>query len=406
MTDLPKNFCYAPFVHMYVHSNEGERVCCMSTEETMVSSTTELDLSKRWTSEHLTSVRQDFLDNKRPSMCSKCFDLEDKGGHSDRHRFTNNYAQFNIVPNVATGNQYNTPIDIDIRPGNLCNLGCRMCGPASSTTIQKEIKKGIQDNSKIDLIFGDGDVTESNVLRVQENVEFLLQNVDKGRRIKFLGGEPTIMPEVDAFLDTLIERDLLDVPINFTTNCTNDNKRFIDKISKFSEISFNYSVDGTGKTVEYIRHPVKFKSINKNIRVYHSLALYGEISYTLQAYNLFNLHEMLEWSSEIGVYTRPELLTMPEPLSCLSIPKKVRDKRIRLLIRMLDDIDKGELNRTHMKKKVIPVLERLYYDDRELSPVGIARHTKILDKSRNQHIKDYIPEVWDFIKEEYNAIQL
>ena len=140
--------------------------------------------------------------------------------------------------------------------------------------------------------------------------------------------------------------------------------------------------------------------------MYHSLALYGEISYTLQAYNLFNLHEMLEWSSEIGVYTRPELLTMPEPLSCLSIPKKVRDKRIRLLIRMLDDMDKGELNRTHIKKKVVPVLERLYYDDRELSPVGIARHTKILDKSRNQHIKDYIPEVWDFIKEEYDAIQL
>ena len=58
MTNLPKKFCMAPFVHMYVHSNEAERVCCMSTEETMVSSTTELDLSKRWTSEHLKKYKK------------------------------------------------------------------------------------------------------------------------------------------------------------------------------------------------------------------------------------------------------------------------------------------------------------------------------------------------------------
>ena len=404
MTDLPKNFCYAPFVHMYVHSNEGERVCCMSTDEmnNVVKDLTELDLKKRWTNEYLTGIRQDFLDDKRPSMCNKCFDLEDNGGVSDRIRFANSYETLGIIPNLKTGNQYGSPIDLDIRPGNLCNLGCRMCGPVASSTIQKEVKK----DTTLEPVFGRGNIRESNVLQREHNIEFLLENADKGKRVKFLGGEPTIMPEVDKFLDILIERNMLDVPIHFTTNCTNDNKRFINKISKFSEISFNYSIDGTSKTVEYIRHPVKFNSINKNIRTYHSLASYGEISYTLQAYNLFNLHEMLKWSSEIGVYTRPELLITPETLSCLSIPKKIRDKRIRLLMRILDDMDKGDLNRTHIKKKVIPVLERLYYDDREFPIADLAHRTKIVDKSRNQHIKDYIPEVWDFIKEEYDAIQL
>ena len=38
------NFCIAPFVHMYVHSNEGQRVCCMSTENTLVTDDLELDL--------------------------------------------------------------------------------------------------------------------------------------------------------------------------------------------------------------------------------------------------------------------------------------------------------------------------------------------------------------------------
>ena len=38
------NFCAAPFVHMYVHSNEGQRVCCMSTENSLVTDNLDLDL--------------------------------------------------------------------------------------------------------------------------------------------------------------------------------------------------------------------------------------------------------------------------------------------------------------------------------------------------------------------------
>ena len=40
------------------------------------------------------------------------------------------------------------------------------------------------------------------------------------------------MPEVDRMLDILIEKNLTHVPLHFTTNCTNNNKRFIDKIIK------------------------------------------------------------------------------------------------------------------------------------------------------------------------------
>ena len=402
MTNLPKKFCMAPFVHMYVHSNEAERVCCMSTEETMVSSTTELDLSKRWTSEHLKNIRRQFLTNKEPDICSKCFANERAGGTSDRMRFNDMYDR-EIVPNVETGNQYGSPIDLDIRPGNLCNLGCRMCGPISSSIIQKETQK----NPIMQRIMGKGDIVTTDVLNNPENLEFLLENADKGRRVKFLGGEPTIMPEVDKFLDILIERDMLDVPIHFTTNCTNGNKRFIDKISKFSEISFNYSIDGTGKTVEYIRNPVKFNSINTNIQTYAGIATHGEISFTLQAYNFFNLVDTIKWSSALDISLRPEILMRPDPLSYKSIPLKIRRKRIPLMIKMIEDIPlSGSISRTQVKLKALPALERIYADDEEYSPQHIARHTKIIDTVRKQHIKDYVPEVWDFIKEEYHAIQI
>ncbi len=392
----------APFVHQYVHSNETERVCCMTTEEGPVRPNEELDLKKRWNGEHLKNIRRQFLTNKEPDICTKCFSNERVGGISDRMRFNDMYVG-KINPDVITGNQYGSPIDLDIRPGNLCNLGCRMCGPISSTTIQKETQK----NPIMQHIMGRGDIETTDVLKNAKNLEFLLRNVDKGQRIKFLGGEPTIMPEVDEFLNILMERNLLDVPLHFTTNCTNGNKRFIDKISKFNKVSFNYSVDGIGEVVEYIRHPVKFNSINTNIQTYAAIAAHGEISFTLQAYNFFNLVDTIKWSSALDISLRPELLMHPDPLSYKSIPLKIRRKRIPLMIKMIEDIPlSGSISRTQVKQKAMPALERIYADKEEYSLQNLARHTKIIDTVRKQHIKDYVPEVWDFIKEEYHAIQL
>ena len=97
----------------------------------------------------------------------------------------------------------------------------------------------------------------------------------------------------------------------------------------------------------------------------------------------------------------------PDPLSYKSIPLKIRRKRIPLIIKMIEDIPlSGSISRTQVKLKVLPVLERMYEDKEEYSPQHIALHTKIIDTVRKQHIKDYVPEVWDFIKEEYDAIQL
>ena len=392
----------APFVHMYVHSNESERVCCMTTEEGGIRLNEELDLTKRWNSEHLKNIRRQFLTNREPDICTKCFSNERAGGISDRMRFNDMYVG-EINPDVVTGNQYGSPIDLDIRPGNLCNLGCRMCGPISSSTIQKETQK----NPLMHDIMGKGDIVTTDVLKNANNLEFLLRNADKGKRIKFLGGEPTIMPEVDEFLNILMERNMVDVPLHFTTNCTNGNKRFIDKISKFNKVSFNYSVDGIGKVVEYIRYPVKFNSINTNIQTYAAIAVHGEISFTLQAYNFFNLVDTIKWSSALDISLRPEILMHPDPLSYKSIPLKIRRKRIPLMIKMIEDIPlSGSISRTQVKLKALPVLERIYEDNEEYSLHDIARHTKIIDTVRKQHIKDYVPEVWDFIKEEYHAIQL
>lgn len=398
------NFCVAPFVHMYVHGNEGQRVCCMSTEQNLVTDSTELDLKKRWSNDYYKEFRKKFLRNERPDVCVKCYDLEKAGGKSDRMNFNDTYLKY-IEPDIETGNQYNAPVDLDIRPGNMCNLKCRMCGPISSSQFEKEL---IENQEMLGPFLGKSAIRKSDVLASEHNIEFLLEAADKGDRIKFLGGEPTIMPEVDKFLDILIEKEYFDVPLHFTTNCTNNNKRFTDKLSKFNSIAFNYSIDGTDKVVEYIRTPVKFATINTTVPIYNKIARFNkyidspdvEISFTWQAYNFFNLYDTVVWAKSHGVTTRPEVLRAPEWDSIRSIPWSIRKPYLEYLINTF------ETWKDNYSERVLPPLRHALSDDAEYHPKHLARATKRFDKVRNQHIKDYIPQVWDIIKKDYDDLQI
>ena len=57
-------------------------------------------------------------------------------------------------------------------------------------------------------------------------------------------------------------------------------------------------------------------------------------------------------------------------------------------------------------KKLEPVLLIMYNDDEEYDLKNFVKSTKLFDKSRNQHIKNYIPEVWEIIKGDYDALQI
>ena len=392
-----KTFCPAPFVHMYVHKNEDIKICCVTTENKLASASTEIDLEKRWKSDYYKNIRQQFLNGEEPDICSKCFAIEKHNGISDRI-YLNSIYQDILEPNIETGNQYNSPIELDIRPGNLCNLKCRMCGPHSSSQLEKETLQ----HSNLFKGFHSKIYNTEGVFS-EKNLNFLLKNVDKGKQIKFLGGEPTIMPEVSDILDKLIATDNTNVRIHITTNCTNTTEQFMNKLKQFRHLSFNYSIDGTNKVVEYIRHPVKFDIIEKNIRLYKNIAEDDNISFVFQAYNLFNLYDTIKWAADIGIRVRTELLESPDWCSILHIPKEIRDKELYKTKELMLNEEYSEWI-TDPNNIILSTIDRILTDDRELDTWEFAKVTKFFDKIRKQHIKDYIPEIWEIIKEEYESI--
>ena len=217
------------------------------------------------------------------------------------------------------------------------------------------------------------------------------------------------MPEVDRILDILIERDRTDTDIFFTTNLTNTNKNFLDKISNFRETKWNISMDGINKTLEYIRYPVKWYSLQKNLIKLSQLGNIAKtipISYTLQAYNIFDLEHTIRWAhnrnkeNEVKLYVDPDILVHPKFFSYNVLPKDVRDKAVEKILKMPELEEQDTLNKIRTR------VEYILNDETKGHLKTFANATKRFDISRKQHIKDYIPELWEVIEKDYNDIQV
>lgn len=411
-----KVFCPAPFVHFFVHSSDVPKPCCAAEiYDTWKTPKVVRGLRDEWESYHYTELRQAMIDGKKSDICKRCYAGEETGGISDRINMFDQYMRItpDLEINIENGNEYGSPLDLDLRPGNLCNLQCRMCGPASSSQFNKEVKK----NTKLINFIEPFDEEFESVWASNRNLEFLLENIDKGiKRIKFLGGEPTIMPEVDRIMDYLIEHNKTDIQLFFTSNLTNTNNKFLDKISQFESVMFNLSMDGVGKTLEYIRYPVNWYSLQKNLSKIAQLPNVVrriDISFTLQAYNLHNLKDTLTWVAEYNerasksspkstksrLCISPENLTHPSHFSYRSLPKNYRDN----IIRDIMSSDVYQHHEHHVTHKLQSRLEFILNDDEEYNMFNFADATFRLDWSRQQHIKDSIPELWEVIEPYYNA---
>ena len=93
-------------------------------------------------------------------------------------------------------------------------MKCGMCTSSDSSLIAKERGETVyQFNSK--------------------NVYDL--DLSKLKRIKILGGEPSIQPQVYEFLNYFLKTYDNRPSLHFTSNMTNVNKRWLDIIDKFGE---------------------------------------------------------------------------------------------------------------------------------------------------------------------------
>jgi organic radical activating enzyme len=384
---MSDTFCPLPWMHLATHPEGKATLCCVSdhTNNMSAARTNNKVLNLNYdkvieilNSDYYIKVRQEMRDGVKPNACMRCYDEEDSLILSKRKlelsRFGSNYTDNNgvIDPNLKF---------IELRLGNLCNVKCRTCNPASSTQWIQEYSK-LQDNLsfvtkyplKIDTDWTQSDEFWEDLLENSKNVELIYVN----------GGEPTLVEKHWNYLERLIERGLhKQVNLWYSINMTNLPDKLINIWKKFKSVEIHASIDDLRERNSYIRKGTNWEDVEKNIyKLKENDWIKFSVTQTLSWMNIYYIPEFDDYFKKLNIHTQHNLVYDPNFYSIKILPLTIKEKLSKKL--------KGHEQLLNQVSSEINI---------ELLKQGIE-FNKWLDKSRNESYEDVFGD-WG---KELNAI--
>ena len=369
-------FCALPWINLSTDVNGSLRPCCKfaqpdTSNEYQLPNMKEGSLDILWNDQRFQNLRQAFLDGKKPKECQSCWDEEAAGINSFRVQFAKdkkiNTSTMLFEPIVSSG-----PRAMDLKLNNVCNLKCRICGPQASSTFLKEYQE------QFNVIVEGSDYWISNKILGTSNEEVINKWAEDLIHLEITGGEPMASPENIKVLDLLIKSgNAKNITILLNTNGTLYNKKFLDHVLQFKEITMCISVDDLGPRLEYERYPTEWNTIQENISKFLELRknnsnLFLTLCPTVSVFNIYYLTDYLQWSKSLGIFTYYNILHYPPSHSVKNLPDKLKEIVSARLIAKEFNIVKNFL---HLSR-----------DDDSLIKQFISKNEE-LDKFRQQDFK-------------------
>ena len=342
-----------------------------------------------------------MLDGKYNKSCKTCYAHEAQGLESDRQKYIKRYKD--VPLNVDNGNDTGKPLDLELRFSNLCNLKCRMCHPRQSSQFEKELVKHPQVAEKYfpNWIESGHELTNNKAVDPANVVNFDWLFSENLVKIKLLGGEPTIMPEVQKSLEYLIKVGNTDTKIHITSNGTNANPKFNNLIKNFSNVVFNFSVDGCYETNDYIRFPSNFDSIVKNITDVTEKVNFFTMTMCIQALNIHNLYDYAKFVTELSEKLDKYIDCFAYPLdwpgwaSYQTLPLDYRKKHIGRFL------DSKYVNHQCFRDGDFVSVVQNFYENKHVTDLTLLKEScRIYDNVRKQDVNKSIPSLGKLFREQ------
>jgi radical SAM protein with 4Fe4S-binding SPASM domain len=326
---LPDSFCTLPWINLSTDVNGSLRPCCKFAQpdpknEYQLPNMKEGSLDVLWNDIKFQNLRQAFLDGKKPKECQSCWNEEAAGVSSFRLQFAKDKhidtSQMEFNPIASSG-----PRALDLKLNNVCNLKCRICGPQASSTFLKEHQE--QFNIKIE----DGAYWISNKILGTTNEEVINIWSQELKHIEITGGEPMASPENIKILELIIKNDCAkDITILLNTNGTLYNKKFIDLLTQFKQVTLCISIDDLEHRLEYERYPTEWNTILENIAKFKALTnahknIWLTLCPTVSIFNVYYLPEYLEWAKSTGIWIYFNILHYNPCYSIKNLPPMLKE---------------------------------------------------------------------------------
>ena len=378
-------FCDIPFTQLYMEIDGRYQACCFAVPprtEHVLNTT-----MKEWMedSHAMNSIRGEMLDPNSKfknvkRFCERCVDDERRYGRSRRTAcmkiHTNEREYWEKVDRSAR--LFNASgmwafderiVEIQLKMfGSECNLDCYMCVHANSTIRQKvAIEGGVWNDAIFEElnemaldklkwvsrdkteILKEKDIKQDNAggftipkFKVEEKITNTVSMIDQTlelapytRSIKIIGGEPLIMKKHYELLDKLIEMDeAKNIIIKYQTNLTEmkaGKHNIFNYIPHFKLVSMVASVDGIGKTIEYMRRRCSWDKIVKNAEMCNEypnvdVDFNGLVSFL----SVMRFYEVIDWCLENPLVDQINwaMLETPPLLRVNNLPQKIKDDLI------------------------------------------------------------------------------
>ena len=333
-----KYFCVLPFTEICNTAQGQGKLCCYSDNVDNVNFNYVSDFVDTWkNNKQINEIRQRMIDGKPVKQCRRCYQYENAGAYSMSKRINNSInieKQFPGSIQQMKDNKKLTLRSLDIKFGNKCNLACVMCDGGSSSLHVKEKKNNTVPKELHNWIAPDG---KDNTFD-KENLEELLKQAPNLVKLKFTGGEPTLLAGFKEFIERLSETEYAkNIEVMIVTNGTTDVTKWIDTFSKFKLFEVNWSTDGLGSTFEYIRWPGKWdkttkiqRKFNQTIKEKGYTNIVSILTSAIQLLNLDQCPKLLEYCEDANFdWFAPVLVMWPEPLQLSIAPKHIKEQVIK-----------------------------------------------------------------------------
>lgn len=200
--------------------------------------------------------------------------------------------------------------DVEIKFGNLCNLGCYMCTSDKSSVLYKTFSDMIEQGLGDDRIREDVEDYESKLNKFTvtawydnpDKIDDLATYAATRERIRFTGGEPTVNTYLRQFLETLSSINT-EIQLRITTNGMILPSALLNLLGKFKRVELTFSIDGIGKYNEYMRWPSDWNKISNNfIKAVEYENIDVDINTVVSVLNVHLLDDIIEWGQEHGAH--------------------------------------------------------------------------------------------------------
>jgi len=304
INEFNKNsWCVNAYHSMSANNDGSSKVCCMIKAHYNFLSNSEryyvgeLPILENFNNPISERIRKNLGNGIRDDACKLCWEEEDAGRKSKRQRDNERY-QFQIEWENMPPFKGLSKFELNL--GNNCNIKCRTCSPAISSTWMKETYD-LDYQNKITFKQFSNNYKKFHK-QFDEDSNFwpdLANNLENIKQFDFYGGEPFLSKKMWDILRICVEKGYAkDIELHYNTNGTNWPSVIEELWPNFKSINLSFSIDGKEEQFEYMRFPAKWDEVCKNMekaREYDKT--YGKMSkswcITLSNLNIYYVPETL-----------------------------------------------------------------------------------------------------------------